>query len=87
MAASRALEKPRVAKKPKQWEINNVTHAFRSNPEEIKSMYITRSSYNECVVDSLAIGAEEGRGKLRKAGGRCKQPMNPRCPNAETRRW
>lgn len=36
-------------------------------------------------VDALALTAEEGRGKLRKAAGRSKRPMNRRYPNGETR--
>ena len=31
-----------------------------------------RSSYEERKVDALALGAEEGRDKLRKATGSCK---------------
>ena len=30
---------------------------------------IDRSSYKEHIVDALALGAEEGRDKLRKATG------------------
>ena len=41
----------------------------------------------EHKADALAIGAEEGRGKLRKAAVRCKQPATRRCPNGETRVW
>jgi hypothetical protein len=33
----------------------------------------------------LALGAEEGRDKLRKAAERSKYPMNRRCPNGGTR--
>jgi hypothetical protein len=36
-------------------------------------------------VDALALGADEGRGKLRKALGRRKQPLIQRLPNGETR--
>jgi hypothetical protein len=36
-------------------------------------------------VNALALGADEGRGKLRKALGRRKQPLIQRCPNGETR--
>ena len=39
------------------------------------------------MVDALAISAEEGRGKLRKATGRCKQPLIRRYPNGGTRQW
>ena len=33
----------------------------------------------------LASGDEEGRGKLRKAAGSCKQASIRRCPNGATR--
>jgi len=33
------------------------------------------------LVDGLALGTEEGRGKLRKAWVRCKQPATPGFPN------
>ncbi len=32
-------------------------------------MLIIRSSYKEHIVDALALGADEGRDKLRKATG------------------
>ena len=35
--------------------------------------------------DALALRDDEGRGKLRKATGRCKQPLTRRCPNGATR--
>ena len=35
--------------------------------------------------DALALGGEEGRGKLRKAPGNCKQVLIRRCPNGATR--
>ena len=34
--------------------------------------------------DALALEDDEGRGKLRKAVGRCKQPLIRRCPNGAT---
>ena len=34
--------------------------------------------------DALAPGGDEGRGKLRKAAGRCKRPLIRRCPNEAT---
>ena len=37
------------------------------------------------MVDALALRGEEGRGKLRKAAGRSKQPLIRRCPNGGTR--
>ena len=33
----------------------------------------------------MAPSDDEGRGKLRKAAGRCKRPLIRRCPNGETR--
>ena len=32
----------------------------------------------------MALRDDEGRGKLRKAAGRCKRPMIRRCPNGAT---
>ena len=43
-----------------------------------------RSSYEGLTEDALVYGAEEGRGKLRKAAGRSKHPEIRRCPNEET---
>ena len=34
--------------------------------------------------DALALRDDEGRGKLRKAAGRCKRPLIRRCPNGAT---
>ena len=36
-------------------------------------------------ANALASRAEEGRGKLRKAMGSCKQTLIHGCPNGETR--
>ena len=33
----------------------------------------------------MASGGDEGRGKLRKAAGNCKQVLIRRCPNGATR--
>ena len=35
----------------------------------------------------MALSAEEGRGKLRKAVVRCKQPLTHRYPNGGTQQW
>ena len=35
-------------------------------------------------MDALALRDDEGRGKLRKAAGRCKRPLIRRCPNGAT---
>jgi len=44
------------------------------------------SSEKVRTVDAWARTGEEGRGKLRKASGSCKQAEIRRCPNGETRR-
>ena len=36
------------------------------------------------MVNALALIGEEGRDKLRKASGRCKQPLIRRYPNGAT---
>ena len=36
------------------------------------------------MVDALALKADEGRGKLRKASGSCKQILIRRYPNGGT---
>jgi hypothetical protein len=36
------------------------------------------------MVDALASGGDEGRGRLRKASDRCEQPLIRRFPNGET---
>ena len=46
-----------------------------------------RLSYKEHMVDALALGAEEGRDKLRKAMGRSTYPEIHRYPNVETQYW
>ena len=43
-----------------------------------------RLSKKERRVDALALRAEEGRDKLRKATGRSKYPLIRGCPNGET---
>ena len=42
------------------------------------------SSKKERMVDALALEAEEGRDKLRKAMVRSKYPLTHGCPNEET---
>ena len=41
-------------------------------------------SKEEHKADALALGAEEGRDKLRKAAVRSKYPLTRRCPNEGT---
>jgi hypothetical protein len=36
------------------------------------------------MADALALEDDEGRGKLRKVMGRCKQPLIHKCPNGAT---
>ena len=43
-----------------------------------------RSSIKSAGVDALALRADEGRDKLRKASGRSKYPLIRRYPNGET---
>ena len=45
---------------------------------------LERSRYKGRGANALALGAEEGRGKLRKAGSRRKQSMIPGYPNEGT---
>ena len=44
-----------------------------------------REREQERTEDALASESEEGRGKLRKAPGICKQELIRRCPNGGTR--
>ena len=53
--------------------------------KEIKRR-VERSSYEGLMEDALVYGAEEGRGKLRKAAGRSKHLTNRRYPNEGTQR-
>ena len=43
----------------------------------------TWSSYKGRRANALELGAEEGRGKLRKVTGSRKQTLNRKCPNGE----
>ena len=45
------------------------------------------SSEEEHKADALALGADEGRDKLRKAAGRSKYPVIRRYPNEGTHLW
>ena len=38
-------------------------------------------------MDALALGGDEGRGKLRKAAVRRKRPLTRRFPNGTTRQY
>ena len=44
-----------------------------------------RKRKQERTVDALALGGDEGRGKLRKAAGIGKHELIRGCPNGETR--
>ena len=50
----------------------------------IKEFDNLRSSEKERMVDALALDADEGRGKLRKATGSRKQTSIRRSPNVGT---
>ena len=52
--------------------------------EDHRTLAMARSSDKEHQVDALALGAEEGRDKLRKAAGRSKYPLIRRYPNEGT---
>ena len=58
---------------------------MRTKPLNV-TLYIKQwSSKKERRVDALALRAEEGRDKLRKAAGRSKYSAIRRYPNGETR--
>ena len=61
----------------------DISHMAQQDFLSSSKPYI-RSSYKERRVNALAPGAEEGRGKLRKAAERRKQPSTRRCPNGAT---
>ena len=49
------------------------------------TLYVNeRLSYKEHRVDALALRADEGRDKLRKATGRSKYPLSRGYPNGGT---
>ena len=52
-----------------------LTHKTDSNWSQDQAT--KKSSYKEHRVDAKAPYADEGRGKLRKAAGSCKQAFNP----------
>ena len=63
----------------------NAKHLKEPKPENV-TLYIQRwSSKKERRANALALGAEEGRDKLRKAAVRSKYPSTRRYPNGETR--
>ena len=53
----------------------------------ISKEILERPSKEEHKVNALALGAEEGRDKLRKATVRSKYPSTRRYPNEETHLW
>ena len=57
---------------------------MRSIAANTEAVIWTRSSEEEHRADALALGAEEGRDKLRKAAGRSKYPLIRRYPNEGT---
>src|SRR5699024_12829893 len=60
-----------------------VSHCYRPH-RGLRSLPARRSSDLERMVDALALRADEGRDKLRKASGRGKYPSIRRYPNGET---
>ena len=57
---------------------------IEAGQEDHHTLVMARSSDKEHQVDALALGAEEGRDKLRKAAGRSKYPTIRRYPNEGT---
>ena len=55
-------------------------------PPVLNAIKTGRSNKKERRVDALALRAEEGRDKLRKAAGRSKYPSIRRYPNEGTQR-
>ena len=72
----------RETRKADSQECKNKVNSKR--PDYARSGRPKRSSEKEHKADALALGAEEGRDKLRKAAVRSKYPMTHRCPNAGT---
>ena len=73
-----------------QWlaEISVITYkicTLTAEYEEEAKRVKVRLRYKGHTVDALALTADEGRGKLRKAAGRCKLPLIRRYPNGATR--
>lgn len=54
-----------------------------NKPSDI-TLYVEMVKQKERMVDALALEAEEGRDKLRKAAGRSKYSAIRRYPNGET---
>ena len=63
----------------------NAKHLKRTKPLNVTLYILEWSSNKERRVDALALRAEEGRDKLRKAAVRSKYPTTRRYPNGETR--
>ena len=51
----------------------------------MKNRFTREEREQERTEDALASGGDEGRGKLRKGSGNCKQVMIRACPNGATR--
>jgi hypothetical protein len=56
----------------------------RHSPLAMQTTDSRTGSIEGRMEDALAPSDDEGRGKLRKATGRCKRPLIRRCPNGET---
>ena len=64
--------------------INKLSNKSKNAKNQSKE---NRLSYKEHMVDALALGAEEGRDKLRKATGKSTYLEIRRYPNVETQCW
>ena len=67
---------------------HHIVDTIRCNarePSVLNAIRAERSNKKERRVDALALRADEGRDKLRKAAVRSKYPVTRRCPNGETR--
>ena len=53
--------------------------------EKLKAERMIWSSEYRSMADALELPGEEGRDKLRKAGGRSTYPVIPGCPNGVIR--
>ena len=61
-----------------------LTNVWSQQTEHQRKILPNWSSKKEHKENALALGADERRGKLRKASGRCKQPSIRRFLNGET---
>ena len=62
-----------------------VIATISQNTFYLESRFTEREREQERTEDALASETEEGRGKLRKVAGICKQELIREYPNGETR--